>query len=259
MNLRFAPRGTKKMIKPEDPNPIIIKLNRLADLLNGLKARCKTKSNHAYKYYGSKGIKVYQPWCEKKTGTQDFVTYMVSLYPDIYSLLDQGYQIDRIDVNGNYEPGNVRMVTQTQNANNKSNNFYVIYKGERMSIADAMRASGCKLRYSTIYARIAKNGMTVEEALSKPIRQTKTGPIKWSRLMVFYEGKEMPLYKAHEISNSEVALSTVRKRIEYHNWTIEEALFTPVYGLRKDSDGSNIVLRNLRNKDNMTNQKVTNG
>ena len=72
-----------------------------------MKVRCKSQNYQGYKYYGGRGIKVCDRW---------------NLFSNF--LLDMGKRpknttLDRIDSDGNYEPGNCRWATHKQQANNK--------------------------------------------------------------------------------------------------------------------------------------------
>ena len=79
-----------------------------------------------YPRYGGKGIKTWDGWKLKGgVGFLAFKEHLLSLHPDLYDLLDKGYEIDRIDFTGNYEPGNVRIVDPKINDRNKSNNVWV--------------------------------------------------------------------------------------------------------------------------------------
>lgn len=71
-------------------------------------SRCTNPNRPNYKYYGGRGITVCQSWRES------FVNFFndMGIKPD-------GYQLDRTNVNGNYEPGNCEWVTPKQNASNK--------------------------------------------------------------------------------------------------------------------------------------------
>jgi hypothetical protein len=53
-----------------------------------------------------------------------------------------GSSLDRINPNGNYEPGNVRWATILEQNRNKRNNIFVEYEGEKMCLYDAARISG---------------------------------------------------------------------------------------------------------------------
>lgn len=73
--------------------------------------RCYNKNNHAYKDYGGRGIKVCEEW-------QTFIGFLDNFLPRP----NKDFQIDRINVNGNYEPSNCRWVHKTTNATyNKRN------------------------------------------------------------------------------------------------------------------------------------------
>lgn len=87
--------------------------------LQNIKSRCYYTKAPNYRNYGARGIKVCDQWLVKN-GSQAFVEYIYSLYPDIAELLQAGYTIDRIDNDGNYEPGNIRVVDRvTQNRNRR--------------------------------------------------------------------------------------------------------------------------------------------
>ena len=89
-----------------------------AKMYGGIKQRCENKYNPNYALYGGRGIKT------KFESAASFVEYMSSRY-DWQEVKAQKLQIDREDVNGHYEPGNVRMVTAEVNANNRRNNVVI--------------------------------------------------------------------------------------------------------------------------------------
>jgi hypothetical protein len=77
-----------------------------------LKQRCYNKNRKNYFNYGGRGIKVCDRWLNS------FINFLEDMGPKP----NNKYSIDRIDVNGNYEPSNCRWSTQKEQQNNKRNN-----------------------------------------------------------------------------------------------------------------------------------------
>jgi len=73
--------------------------------------RCNNSNNRNYKHYGGRGIK-----CLFKS-SNEFIDYIIN----ILKIDPRGLQIDRINNDGNYEPGNIRFVTHRENQQNKRN------------------------------------------------------------------------------------------------------------------------------------------
>lgn len=81
--------------------------------------RCLFASHKFHKHYGGRGIKIHQDWLAPQhggnpddKGFERFITH-IGPAPTIK------HSVDRIDVNGNYEPGNVRWATSKEQAANK--------------------------------------------------------------------------------------------------------------------------------------------
>jgi hypothetical protein len=76
-----------------------------------MKRRCLSPKDWQWKDYGGRGIRVCDEWMN------DFRKF----FKDIGPKPDPDYSIDRIDVDGHYEPGNVRWATAIVQANNRRN------------------------------------------------------------------------------------------------------------------------------------------
>ena len=72
------------------------------------KNRCENKDNSSYFYYGGKGVKFLFDSFEQ-------------FYADVGPKVDPNTSLDRLDSNGNYETGNVRWATLSEQAANRSN------------------------------------------------------------------------------------------------------------------------------------------
>lgn len=127
---------------------------RLYRTYHGMKNRCYNKNNKDYKDYGCRGIKVCNEWLD------DFMNFynwaMENCYRDELT-------IDRIDVNGNYEPDNCRWITRDEQARNKRNNKNFTYKGETHCLSEWCRI--LKLNCSTVKNRINIFNWSIDEAL----------------------------------------------------------------------------------------------
>ena len=75
-----------------------------------MKQRCYYSKNISYRYYGERGIKICDEWLN------DFEPFYNWAITNGYK---EGLSIDRINVDGNYEPSNCRWATAKEQANNR--------------------------------------------------------------------------------------------------------------------------------------------
>ena len=80
----------------------------------GMKQRCYNLSNKRYHRYGGRGISVCKVWLN------DFIAFLDHIgHRPKQPLGKREWSLDRIDPDGNYEPGNVRWATAKQQARNR--------------------------------------------------------------------------------------------------------------------------------------------
>lgn len=87
--------------------------------------RCTNPNHKSYAYYGGRGIKVCDRW---RRSFKAFVEDMGQRPSDELS-------IDRIDCNGNYEPGNCRWATSEQQSLNRRNAHLLTYQGRTQPLS----------------------------------------------------------------------------------------------------------------------------
>ena len=128
---------------------------RLYNIWRGMRQRCSNPNGTRNNIYYAKGIKVCEEW-------ESFPVFREWA-------LQNGYRddlsIDRIDVNGNYEPSNCRWVDQITQQNNKTSNRIIVYKGEAHTICEWARIKG--INSGTLWARINVSKWDIERALNE--------------------------------------------------------------------------------------------
>jgi len=118
--------------------------------------RCTQRNRRDFKYYGGRDVTVCTRW-------RDFVNFL----EDMGEPLSNDLSIDRIDNNGNYEPGNCRWATQAEQTSNSRHNRYLTFHGKTQCLAAWAREVG--LSYGCLQKRI-RLGWNTERILTTPSR-----------------------------------------------------------------------------------------
>lgn len=130
---------------------------RLYNIWHCMIQRCTNPTASSYVRYGGRGINVCTEW---RNSFEAFCDWAIENgYSDDLS-------IDRIDVNGNYEPSNCRWATMGEQANNRRTSNTITFKGETHTLADWAKITG--IRRSTLVSRIA-SGWEIERVLSEEV------------------------------------------------------------------------------------------
>lgn len=116
---------------------------RLFYIWISMKDRCNNPNNHAYNNYGGRGITVCQEWL---TDFMNFYNWAIS------HGYDENLTIDRINVNGNYEPSNCRWLNQKDQSNNRRTNLNFTYNNKTQTLMQWCEEYN--LDYRMILARV---------------------------------------------------------------------------------------------------------
>ena len=122
---------------------------------DSMNSRCYNKNNIAYKNYGGRGIAVCEQWADIET----FYAWAIK------NGFKPGLTLDRISVDGNYEPNNCRWATMEVQQNNRRNNHKIYYRGRLLTLSRVSKIVG--ISSATLAWRI-KNNWEYEDLFIKP-------------------------------------------------------------------------------------------
>ena len=129
-----------------------------------MKQRCTNQNKREWPHYGGRGIKVCERWM------QSFIAFL----SDVGHKPSSKHSLDRIDVNGDYAPGNVRWATQKEQCANRQHNRLITYKGETKTLSAWAQQIG--ISQGRLHGRLS-SGWSVEEAIEiQPARGRAGGP-----------------------------------------------------------------------------------
>lgn len=151
-----------KEYKKSHPNkPYIYKNSRLKHLFYGIVDRCYNSKCKDYKWYGGKGIKVYEEWLNDVNAFCEWS-------------LNNGYSdnltIDRIDGDKDYCPENCRWTDWKHQQNNRCNNVKYEFNGKLLTISEISDIVG--INYSTLRSRL-RSGIEPQKAFTTPLKRRR--------------------------------------------------------------------------------------
>jgi len=123
----------------------------------GIKCRTRNTRTKSYKNYGGRGIEMCNRW-------NDFTNFLSDMGPRP----SKNHSIDRIDVNGNYEPDNCRWATMKEQMRNTRKSHLISFRGKTQCIAAWADEVG--MSQDLVWNRI-RYGWSPERALTEPKRR----------------------------------------------------------------------------------------
>lgn len=121
-----------------------------------MKQRCFNPNAPDYPGYGGRGIKVHEPW----------ISSFETFYADMGER-PQDKTLDRIDVDGNYEPSNCRWATRSEQQRNRRDTKLITYNDESLTVAEWSERTG--IHKNVLIWRRTK-GWPSERILTTPVR-----------------------------------------------------------------------------------------
>lgn len=118
--------------------------SKIHRLWSYMKERCNSENHKSYEDYGGRGITYHEEW-------EGFIPFMEWATANGY---EEGLTLDRIDVNGNYEPSNCRFITNLEQQRNKRTSRYVTINDETKTVS--AWAEQCGVSRQTIRARLER-------------------------------------------------------------------------------------------------------
>lgn len=133
----------------KNPHPIYT-------VYHSMKERCRNKNNPLFHRYGGRGISVCSRWLEHGTGFKNFLSDMGER--------PQGFTLERINNDGNYEPSNCKWASRKEQQRNQEKTRKVIIDGIEYIAADL--ADIANVKTDTIIER-AKAGLSYQEIINQ--------------------------------------------------------------------------------------------
>jgi hypothetical protein len=132
---------------------------RLYKIWDGMKQRCLNPRAKDYSHYGGRGIQIIPAWIA------DFAAFEAWA-------LSHGYAdtllLERSENNGPYSPDNCEWATSEKQARNRRGNTVLTAFGETKTAKEWSQDSRCAVSYPALIARITRQGLPVETALTYP-------------------------------------------------------------------------------------------
>lgn len=134
---------------------------------NSMIGRCYHPSNAGYEHYKKRGIKVCDRWHHGENGKSGFQCFL----EDMGERADKSLTIERVNNDGNYEPGNCIWATRKEQGNNRITNRKFEWEGQIRSIEEL--AVMANQTWECMRHRLLRAGWPIDKAMT--IKEGKRG------------------------------------------------------------------------------------
>jgi hypothetical protein len=120
-----------------------------------IKSRCNNPKDEKFINYGERGIRMCERWLNSHKNFIADMGYRPSLK----------HSIERIDVNGNYEPNNCKWATYKEQANNTTRNVFIFFEGKSFTLKQFSEKLG--IGYKNFHKLYRKNNVPLTQIIEK--------------------------------------------------------------------------------------------
>lgn len=179
-------------------------------------ARCHTATDTNYKHYGRRGISVCDRWRYSYQNFED----------DMLPTWKQGLTIDRYpDINGNYEPGNVRWATWLEQCDNKRSSVKyklsipddteIEYLNTKMTLSRFSEITRMDIRVAKY--RYVDAGIKCLDDITRYITDPFISGRDYRYMQIDYTLTELSII-------SGIPIDKLHSRLKKHNWSVAKAI-----------------------------------
>lgn len=176
---------------------------------HGLKNRC-LNDNGCNNNYKKLAEPVAAEYLEPNRGFENWLA-------EVGKKPGPGYTIERKVNSLGYIPGNMKWIPAPEQAANKTNTIYCLYKGEEMRLVEIAKLTG--VPYSILRCRM-RDGWTLEDAIEAPVQHKSGRPKTYITI-----NKETKAVQEWSKMPGAAAVSTIFSRLYKGTYTNEEAVF----------------------------------
>lgn len=140
-----------------------VKYSRTYLAWRNMRNRCCMPTIPEYKHYGGRGIRV----CDRWNGDNGFLLFLEDM-----GECPEGLTLDRIDVDGDYEPNNCRWISRTDNQRNQRRAKLITWNGQTKHFIEWAEELG--INPDTLRSRVFRHGWSIERAMTENVKHVES-------------------------------------------------------------------------------------